>query len=219
MPFVGDPHWRLMDYDASWRDGDRVVTVRVSWNANANANDTANDTANANDNDSGRSFTAMVDGVPHPIDDEEDLVGLAPHGAVVSIERGGVTISCQRDGTELQARASAVVDGRQLTGPTRTSIESALHDLGEVEPSRTAPRVCFFCTHSDYEPNTGFGGGHLACFVASDHKYSAIATSDSSWTRKYEPWSAKQDLSYRWVDELGTCTLWKRRPTQHGYRG
>jgi hypothetical protein len=209
VPFVGDPDWKLMDYRASWLDGDRVVNVEVSWDAGGGDG----------------LFVAMVDGVPHPIDEEADLLDLAPRGAVLTFDRGGVTISIWRDGEDAHASASAVVEGRPRTATVgvhthgSTAIESALRVLGEVDPSRAAPRVCFFCAHSDYEPSTGYGGGHLACFVASAEQYRAIAISKSAWERKYDAWGADANLRFRWVDEHYTCPLWERRPLGHGYRG
>lgn len=50
-----------------------MVTVPVSW-------------------DSGEDdglFLAMVDGVPHPIDEEADLLDIAPPGAVVTLNHPG----------------------------------------------------------------------------------------------------------------------------------
>lgn len=85
-----------------------------------------------------------------------------------------------------------------------------------MSPGLDGVRRCFLCAHSDYEPSTGWGGGHLACFITSAERYRAAATSDSAWTRKYGPWNR---LTFAWVDELGTCESWERRPPNHGYRG
>ena len=215
--FVGDSDWQLMPYEAQWRDGDRVVTAVVRWD----------------DGDEGDElFIAQVDGVRHPITEEADLLGIAPPGAVVVFERGGVCLSmwtgeAEQDAagqarTRFHAVASSEVGNRTLTGAIATgsdasaTLEQAVMNLGEAEPDRSAPRVCFLCAHSDYEPGTGWGGGHLACFLTSAERYRAAATSDDAWTRKYGPWSW---LTFTWVDELGTCESWERRPPNHGYRG
>jgi hypothetical protein len=204
MPFVGDRNWRLLDYRAVWTVAGRAVEVAVRWGSG--------------EPDADALFAAEIDGFPHPIDDEEGLLSLAPEGAVVTFERGGVAVEMWREAGHIRARASASIDGASRTGPVADGIEAALYGLGEVDPRRAAPERCFYCAHSDYEPSTGFGGGHLACFVASADEYRAIATSESAWDRKYGAWGG-QSLAFRWVDELDTCPLWQRRPRGHGYRG
>jgi hypothetical protein len=201
---IGDPEWRLMDFRAWWREGSRTVDVVFR-----------------DDPDGDSRYTGVIDGVRHAIDEEVDLLDLAPVGAEVQFERGGVTVSMRRIDTVVEARAFAVVDRRPRVGARVTSrfpyaaIEGALYALGEVDTERTAPRICFLCEHSDYEPSTGFGGGHLACFVAEAERYRTIATSDSAHERKY----GRGRLPFRWVDELDTCPRWERRPPKHGYRG
>jgi hypothetical protein len=195
-----------MDFHARWRDGTRAVNVLFH-----------------HDPDGEATYTGLIEGVPYSVDDETDLLDLAPPGAEVTFERGGVSVSMRRGHTGVEAHAAAVVDGRPRTGSSVThptpgaAIEAALHALGEIDAERTAPQVCFLCAHSDYEPSTGFGGGHLACFVADAEKYGALATSDSSRERKWGMW--RDHLRYRWVDEMDTCPLWQRRPHGHGYRG
>jgi hypothetical protein len=209
MSFIGDHDWQLMNYAAWWQVDGRTVQADVRWNLDP-------------DNDGGL-FAATVDGVPRMIDDEGDLLALAPPGAEVTFERGGVRMQLRRAGRLTHARASAVVDGLAYAGPETvdaspcTAIEKAMYALGEVDAQRTAPRTCFFCTHSDYEPGTGFGCGHLACFVADANRYHQIATSAQPRERKWGMW--RDSLRYRWVDECDTCPHWKRRPPDHGYRG
>lgn len=188
-----------MDYDATWSDGERGGTIAVRWGSDRE--------------DSDGLFAATVDGVERWIDEEEDLLGLVPDGARVTVTRGGVTLTFWRDAGALRVRASA--DRRD--GPVTDGFERALVALGELDEARTAPRRCFWCTHSDYEPSTGFGGGHLACFVSCAERYHAAATSPDHWTRKWAMWG--WDFGYRWVDELDTCPAWARRPRKHGYRG
>jgi hypothetical protein len=206
MPFIGDDDWRLMDYRARWRVGDRTVVADVRWDTGGDA-----------------MFLALVDGEPHAVDDEGDLLDLAPPGTAIIFERGGVTVSIRRGGGAIEARASALVEGRERAGPSVTAssagaaIERALYALGELDADRAGPRVCFLCAHSDYEPSTGFGGGHLACFVEDAERYHAFATSEHSSERKWGVW--RESLRYRWVDELDTCARWRRRPPRHGYRG
>ena len=115
-------------------------------------------------------------------------------GAEVTFKRGGVRVQLRRAG-RLSARPGvAMVDGLAYAGPETvdaspcTAIEKAMYALGETDAQRTAPRACFFCTHSDYEPSTGFGGGHLACFVADADRYHQIATSAQPRERKWGMW-------------------------------
>lgn len=215
--FVGDRDWKLMPYVAHWRDGDRAVAASVRWD---------------DGDEGGELFIAEVDGARHAVTEEADLLGIAPPGAVVTFERGGVRVSLwagetepdaagQRQG-QFSAVASSAAAGQPLTGAIATAshasaaLEQAVMNLGRTRPDRAAPRVCFLCAHSDYEPGTGWGGGHLACFLTSAAQYRAAAASSSARTRKYGPWHG---LTYTWTDELGTCGSWERRPENHGYRG
>lgn len=201
MPFVGDPEWKLLDYCASIELEEKLTVLFVDGSRD----------------DGPSRFVTKIDGVEHWIDDETDLLGLAPEGAVVSFERGGVTVAMQRVDGKLTAWASAWMGGVKTIGAKASNIEGALLALVEKDRGADCPRLCFYCTHSDYEPSTGFGGGHLACFVESALAYDQVARSPNPRERKWGMW--RDDLSFRWVDELDTCSSWQRRPPKHGYRG
>src|SRR3954466_15666479 len=91
-----------MDYRASWGGAGRRVEVEVRWNT---------------DSDLDGLFVAVVDGVPVSIEDEGDLLDLAPHGAEVAFERGGVQVRMRKADQETFVRASTVLGGRVLDGP------------------------------------------------------------------------------------------------------
>jgi hypothetical protein len=123
----------------------------------------------------------------------------------------GLTFQCNLQLQGQQCQTPAYSD--RNVSAVESGLEGALLKLGNMIRPAGQLQICFFCRHSDYEPNTSIG--HLYCFEADREEYAHYAFSSSSWNRKYAIWN----LNHTPVDEFHRCDAFEPRPEHWGYRG
>jgi hypothetical protein len=143
-------------------------------------------------------------------------------GALIDSELD-IEVRPEPDGKEgILYRCGASIDGRSYSTEElsdrsswapESGLEGALTQMGKIVKPCGHFRICFYCRHSDYEPNTGTG--HLYCFIRDREAYERFASADSSMERKYRIWN----LDSFPVDEFHSSDGFEPRPENWGYRG
>jgi len=143
-------------------------------------------------------------------------------GGSNTVEFNIIISSAPKDRSELIYQCNFCIDNHfyrtaefseNATCASESGLEGALVQTGKLVKSAGYFRICFFCKHSDYEPNTSFG--HLYCFVKDKEIYSKIASSSSNRDKKYSIWN----LNSTPVDEFHSSDGFEPRPPDWGYRG